>query len=94
MKAVLWKQCLPNIVFPPIVRFLFKHSFIFPRPKYDLMRDQCYKLVRIYLAKPMMGEMLHSYLIIINNYLITKMLTRSHWTQAKLPLKRVTGDDE
>ena len=32
----------------------------------------------------MMGEMLHYYLIIIKNYLITEMCTRSHRTQPKL----------
>ena len=53
------------------------------------MKDQHYKL-RICLAKPVMREMLHYYLIIINNYLIIEMCTCSHQTQPKLPLKRVT----
>ena len=59
-KAVLWKKCPPIIVFPPVVRFcssikdchwfppLFDtvdiSLYVFLNPKYDLMRDQHYKL--------------------------------------------------
>ena len=62
--------------------------FIFLKPKYDLMRNQQYKLHMYTPGKARDGQ--NYYVIIINKYLMTEMCTRSHQTQPKLPLKRVT----